>query len=207
MKKNFVLAALALAAFVVPSTAFGAASVYFRIAGDAGSNSAGNVLVIDDAGPGSVNIEMVADVTDVSLFSVSTTLRNAGPGSAALSGLVSNAPLGGAPTPPTAINAGPVLAQNFGAATFSGPGFLGPDIVLSTFTLDYDGEGSITAEIGNLLWAQSNFLPADVQFADGPLVSGGQIGAGGNTVISIVPEPATLSLLGLGAVALIRRRR
>ena len=67
----------------------------------------------------------------------------------------------------------------------------------------------LTAQIGVLLWAQSNFQPAQVSFAGAPFVNGGTAGAGGDVVVRItnIPEPATLSLLGLGAVALIRRRR
>jgi hypothetical protein len=38
-------------------------------------------------------------------------------------------------------------------------------------------------------------------------VSGGRYGAGDTTSLAITPEPATLALLGLGSLALIRRRR
>ena len=214
MKEFVRTAVIATVLLVLPCTAFADADVYFRVAGDAGSNSVGHILEVNVAKPvDSIFIEMVVDVDDDGLHAVSTSLINTGAGGIRLRSLVSYPPPGpftmtvGA----SVINYGNILAANFGAVTLGPPGYVGTGVVLSTFRLDYDlSEGNtveIAAEIGNSYWLASSFTGTQVQFADGGYVNGGMIGAGGNTVITIVPEPATLSILILGSAALIRRRR
>ncbi|MCB9855681.1 MAG: PEP-CTERM sorting domain-containing protein [Phycisphaerales bacterium] len=224
MKKNLFRVAALVGAFAMPAISQGAASIWFEyVSGTTGANSVvsqgeGQVLVIekpDVPGQFTYTINMLANVTDVGLYSANTTLSADGP--AAVPSMILNAPPGGGATPAGGLGVfgpGPI-ATNFGGATFSGPGYLGNNILLGTLTFvvdktqDHDTFISIIASVGSGVFGQSDFGAADVRYADGAYVSGGIQGAATNTVIQFVniPEPATLSLLGVGAIALIRRRR
>jgi PEP-CTERM motif len=119
--------------------------------------------------------------------------------------------------PTTGFSPGAILlnanAANFGAGGSGGNNNLGN---LATFTLRKVFVGSstnpefINAVTGGYESADVLGNYADIQMGGQPVVAGG--GAAGSDLgfpIQIInfPEPATLSLLGLGALALIRRRR
>ena len=66
----------------------------------------------------------------------------------------------------------------------------------------------IEGTIGATTWATLAGTAVDsVRFGDGQGTNGADIGYFGGTFLSFAPEPSTLSLLGLGALALIHRRR
>jgi hypothetical protein len=222
MKKNLFMVAALVGAFAMPAVSQGSASIWFEyVSGptqglDPVSQGEGQVLSIDKPdGPGlyEYTINMLANVDGVGLYSANTTLSADGP--AAVTGTILNAPVGGAPTPAGGLNTfGPGdIATNFGGATFSGPGYTGQNILLGTLTIVIDKAGTngvnISARVGTGVFGQQDFQAADVRYADGAFVSGGIVGNAENIAITFnnVPEPATMSLLGLGAIALIRRRR
>lgn len=224
MKKNLFMVAALVGAFAMPAVSQGAASIWFEyVSGPTDGNGVtsqgpGQALVIEKpAAPGSYTYEiaMLANVTDVGLYSANTTLSSDSTIAVTNANLIP--PVGGAPTPAGALGTfGPGdIATNFGAATFSGPGYLGNNILLGTLTfvvdkLD-DGTSNVYARVGNGLFGTSQFGTATVDYGANLGINGGVVGAEGDglPVISFVnvPEPATLSLLGLGAIALIRRRR
>lgn len=72
----------------------------------------------------------------------------------------------------------------------------------------YPDELEVWGTIGATTWATLAGTAVDsVQFGDGQGTNGADIGYFGGTFLSFAPEPSTLSLLGLGALALIHRRR
>ncbi|MCB9853172.1 MAG: PEP-CTERM sorting domain-containing protein [Phycisphaerales bacterium] len=223
MKKNFAITAALAAMFAMPAFSMGAAQIWWTLdSGDASqvSGGVGQTLVLNRGDAAQIydfTVTMWANVTNVGLFSANTTLTANGAVSATAAAL--NAPPGGGVTPAGGLNTpgpGPI-ATNFGGATFSGTGYLGNMINLGTISLRIDNTGGavgnvdIFAQVGSGVFGQSDFQAATVDYGPNLGIDGGVEGngAGGLPVITIiqVPEPATLSLIGLGALALIRRRR
>jgi hypothetical protein len=100
----------------------------------------------------------------------------------------------------------PNLLIGAGNATFGTPAGQGT-YTLMTFNLGSStNSGSVSTTVGPFEWAGAAGYPS-VQFGDNNPV----IATGGtvipNAVIQIVPEPATLGLLCVGLVSLLRRRR
>lgn len=224
MKKNFAITAALAAMFALPALSHGAAQIWWTLdGGDASlvSSGVGQALVVetgDAAQVYSFTATMWANVTAPALYSANTTLSADGP--VAASSWVAVPPTGGAETPAGGLNtpgAGDI-ATNFGAATFSGPGYIGNDINLGTLTFTIDKTGgptgavNIFARVGNGLFGTSDFGTATVDYGPNLGVNGGVVGASGNMPVitineAVIPEPATLSLFGIGVLALIRRRR
>lgn len=110
---------------------------------------------------------------------------------------------------------GPDLAAGLGGYDNNPGDFPGAaSYTLCTFTIHkaIEGEAWMYVEVNTNEWAQYDsiswtyFVPT-VQFGDNAPVMAGDGAAPGNAVIHWTPEPATLALVGLGALALIRRRR
>jgi hypothetical protein len=93
------------------------------------------------------------------------------------------------------------------AAAVSGtPIAPGARFILGTFTLTATAGGDVTVSVNNGEFSGPDFSYPPTQFGDGAAIEGFAGTPIANPVITVIPEPATLVLLGLGAMALIRRR-
>ncbi|HPF41601.1 MAG TPA: PEP-CTERM sorting domain-containing protein [Phycisphaerae bacterium] len=222
MKKNLFMLAALVGALIAPSVSNAAATVWFEYAGgdvaQTGGGAANETLVLEKSNaPGTYtfSVTMWSNVTDIGVFGANTTLLADGP--ITTTSAVLNGPPNGLPTPANGLGVegpGPI-AVNFGGIAIFGTGYLGLSN-MGTFTFEINktdliGDINIYAVIGGQRWGNANSTGTQVSFGPNGPVDGAVIGAGsdGLPVITItqVPEPATLSLLGLGAIALIRRRR
>jgi len=230
MKKTFCMIA-ALAAFALaPVAANASATVWMNYTG--GSASDGDLTVIQNGGPGAqlilekpqtgtatFTVDVIANVNLAAAFSSTSTNLSTNSSNIAVS--ESNVNLLG-PTNGANLNQitpgfapGPLL-NDFGQGDFFFGITPGDGLLLGTITFVIDksnGEDgfdiAIDGSIGNTAWAFQGAGIDPVIFGDGPGTNGANLGEFGGTFATIrnIPEPATLSLLGLGAVALIRRRR
>ncbi len=185
--------------------------------------SPGNQLTIfadDELGPATMTVNLMANITDDqgNLASMSTNLV-ANTSSIRVTEATSNLP---GPTAAAGANQiegfGPgniLTAYGMGDFFFGLP--TGNDQLLGTITFfidweldDFGGEIVVDGAIGATTWATLAGTAVDsVEFGTGPATNGANIGSFGGTFLNIIPdpEPSTLSLLCVGAVALLRRQR
>lgn len=228
LKRNLLVVAM-VAALGVPAVSYGSAQIWFTLdSGDAIGSTGGvdQTLVIDRLDAAQVynfTVQMWATVSPTGLYSHNTTLM--------ADGAASSSPLMDAAGPPDgsfsfaspgtgAGTAGPGnILNNFGNGTFSGNGWIGNAIPLGKLTLTVDdtsgvpGDISIFAKVGTGSYGiQGGGFETQVFFGPNPAVTGqgaAGIGFGALPIITIreIPEPASLTLFGIGAIALLRRRR
>jgi len=234
MKKNTIMIAATVAAFALASVSQAATSVWFQlgdagtsgvtVANDNGTGGPGETLLLDKPGePGiyTFTVDMYASVTGPGLYSHNTTLSADGTVSASTLQNASPPSDGGFSIANTGTGAGifgpGFILNNYGSGCFSGTGWALQNMYLGSITLTVDktdlGSVNVYAEVGNGSYGlNGGGFEQELYFGPNPSVSGQNAispPAGEFAVITItnLPEPATLSLLGLGAIALIRRRR
>lgn len=226
MKKNMFMVAALVGAFAMPAISQGAAHVWFELS-DAGTSGVTQVsggldqtLILDkpaDPGIYTFTLSMKANI-DQGVLGHSTDLAADGPVAAGpFAGINPGVPdffFTNAPgnLPPEAGT----FADDIGSSVVGQ--YLG-QVTLGTIEITIDktngpiGEINIFARVGGLGWGDSSADGApDVYYGpnaalDGNPVAGTPYGDLAVVTIRQVPEPATMSLLGLGALALIRRRR
>ena len=97
-----------------------------------------------------------------------------------------------------AATANPIFDGNISATNFSGPDEL--------FSVKFTGTFANGLDLGNILRPNLSLSQLAADLTLGYTIQG-QAGAKGDLIASGVPEPTTLSLLGLGAMGLLARRR
>ncbi len=228
MKKVFCMIAAMAALTLAPVAANAAATVWMSFV-----DGTPDVNVLQNGGPGqqlllekgesgqsSFTVEIRANITaDQGVLASHSTNLVANSNNIEVTSVSSFLPGPTAAAGANQINGfgpGNILSA-FGAGDFFFGLPTGDNQLLGTisFRTDKSIDGAenpiiIDGTIGNTLWASLGAgAVTNVAFGDGAGVNGGQAGGFGGTFATItnIPEPATLSLLGLGAVALIRRRR
>ena len=180
----------------------------------------GQRLVVDSASIGTsrLTVNVMANITadQGNLASMSTNLV-ADQESVRVTEATSNVPGPTAAAGANQINGfGPgniLTAYGMGDFFFGLP--TGDNQLLGTISFEfnwdlgsYPDELEVWGTIGATTWATLAGTAVDsVRFGDGQGTNGADIGSFGGTFLSFAPEPSTLSLLGLGALALIRRHR
>lgn len=216
MKRILTLVA-AIAMLAASSVASAADNLWFSLA-----NPAPAGVTVESSGPGTalsltnptgnpLTVRVNVNITsDTNLFTWSMALASVG-------GTFSNGafgPAGGSDQPFGGTNGSAAFAVSNGSIPGAGlPG------VLYSFDLNLPaGVGAVTGDFGpsgilkqpNTFWY--GFVgPNPISIAGGPAYTFGEdttVGWGQLPVITVaIPEPATLGLLALGVVAIIRRRK
>lgn len=224
MKKNFLIVSALAAMLATPAVSFGAAHVWFQLeSGDVTLVSSGQdqTLVLDKSDAAQVysfTVSMMANI-DLGVLGHSTDLMADGPVTAGpFAGINPGVPdffFTNAPgnQPPEAGT----FADDIGSSVVGQ--YLGAAVNLGTIELTIDktsgptGDISVFARVGGLGWGDSSADGApDVFYGPNTALDGNPVGGtpyGTLPVITIrqIPEPATMGLLALGAIAVVRRRR
>jgi hypothetical protein len=210
---------VALAAMSFATVAQGATNVWFTGtaigpgAGVSGGGALGSVLELSsNPGLGDVSWNIVAHMaTDEGIFAYDISVDSSDAGLVGSGNALVGGSDFGAGIDFNTNGASPGTVARIAQTDNGGPNN-GADLPLFSFTLTYNGAGDASLIAGT---APDSFGWGDINFGFGNIFYGADttsvegFDAYGGTVISIteVPEPATLSLLGIGAIALIRRRR
>lgn len=213
---------VAIAAMSFATVAQAATAVWFSatpVGPGAGVGASGPGLALEltsNPGLGESSWNVIAHMsTDEGLFAydisvVSNDAGLTGSGAAALGGDF------GAATDVVSNGTSPGTVARVGQTdTGTTPNNNGADISLFSFLLTYAGNSDASLDAGtaddSFGWGDENFGFGNITYGADPVVREGLGGpdAFGGPVINItnIPEPATLTLLGLGVVALVRRRR
>ena len=74
--------------------------------------------------------------------------------------------------------------------------------IASALFAQYTGLGTFDVDVDVVQWSEYGGV-SGIEYAVTPVTAGGEV----TVIYNFIPEPATMSLLGIGALALIRRRR